>query len=329
MTTSLFHRLRTQLWRSRTQGEKGFTLIELLVVTLIAGGLVSGLMYLVVELLTADQRDASRNATQQDMQRSLNYISTELRDAVYVYSGECLYGGAGCPDRTGGLLNYLPASLRNNSVPVLAFWKQTPLPSRVQQFCNGFSGRRTATSQEMRNVPCDIGHAYALIVYSLNTETNNPIWTGEARLTRYELRAFSNTTPPQPTAGYVTPIDGEQKLFYTWPFKGTINSQGGQPGGSAVPLTDFVDRNSGSTPTCPANYSMSPPLNTPGRSDSFYACINTTGAAGAELDNQELLIYLRGNAFGRPGVNTRNSFTPTLTTRVLNRGTLDIDPDSQ
>ncbi|NEQ25006.1 MAG: type II secretion system protein, partial [Microcoleus sp. SIO2G3] len=110
MTTLLFRALKAGLQR-RKHRQKGFTLVELLVVTLIAGGIVSALMLLVVELLTADQRDASRNATQQDMQRSLDYISTELRDAIFVYSGDCLYGtGPACSGRPP-VLNYLPASL--------------------------------------------------------------------------------------------------------------------------------------------------------------------------------------------------------------------------
>lgn len=329
MAISLRHRLKA-IWRSRQQNEKGFTLAELLVVMLITGGIISGLMYLVVELLGADQRDSARNATQQDMQRSLDYISTELRDAVYVYSGDCLYGGGTCSARTnGGLINFLPARFRDGTdIPVVAFWKQSPFPSNVQTFCRGFAGTDDEPRISLTNVvPCEIGHAYSLIVYSLSTaNSGNPkTWSGQARINRYELRPYSNQPSPTATSGYVSPINGEQKLFPTWPYDGGTNLQGPPPGGTPVVLTDFVDQNAGSTPTCPTDYQMSPPLNAPNRSDSFYACISATSQ---DYDNQEVILYLRGNAFGRPGVLNSTSFTPTLTTRVLNRGTLDIDPNS-
>ena len=64
---------------------RGFTLIEVLVSMVVAGFVISGLMFLVVDLLRTDQRELTLEQTQQDMKRALDYISDDLREAVFVY----------------------------------------------------------------------------------------------------------------------------------------------------------------------------------------------------------------------------------------------------
>lgn len=338
---TLLKSLQTRLWRShRSSGAKGFTLVELLITTIIAGGLVSGLMYLVIELLTADQRDASRNATQQDMQRSLDYMGAELRQAVYVYPGDCLGrtppASSGCP----GLLNYLPNSLSNpNNVPILAFWRQEPLPPPLIAQC----AAQTATAAAAANstVPCAVGHSYALIVYSLNSASGS-IWSqNNARITRYKLTQYNSSGAPN--AGYVVPIQSDKKLFASWPNENGVLILGfTPPNNSASPavLTDFVNTTllptNPSSPTCPTGYTLTTPTATP-QVSFFYGCVSINSPAVAagnsanapnddNLKNQEVLLFLRGNASGRPGINTPREFQPALTTRVLTRGMLDIDP---
>ncbi|MBD2091367.1 prepilin-type N-terminal cleavage/methylation domain-containing protein [Microcoleus sp. FACHB-1515] len=351
MATFLLRTLKA-IRRHHHSRQKGFTLIELLIVTLIAGGIVSGLMFLVVELLSADQRDASRNATQQDMQRSMEYISAELREAIFVYSG----------DQLSEIRDNIPASLSTGgSTPVLAFWKQAPLPSNVIAYCAANSNRADASGNALpipdaagRPIPCAAGHAYSLVVYSLNTAGGGP-WTGKARITRYELRQYNNNSgQPTPVPGYVSPIDGSRNLFANWPLgvDGTTNRQTptGTPTGAAVPLTDFVDDEPEGEPTCPSdNYEISPSngsgANLSSYPYSFYACVYTGSSSPSpspsptpnasqsndSIDNQEVILYLRGNGFGRPSINAEtgpNSYRPTLTTRVFNRGTLDINPNN-
>ena len=81
------------LWLFRRRSSaKGFTLIELLVALLIGGIISSALLYGVVELLQTNQRESSRAETQREMQLALDYISSELREAVFVYDGGCLVG---------------------------------------------------------------------------------------------------------------------------------------------------------------------------------------------------------------------------------------------
>jgi prepilin-type N-terminal cleavage/methylation domain-containing protein len=362
MATTLLKSLLSRSWRShRSNNTKGFTLIELLVVALIAGGLVSGLMYLVVELLSTDQRDSSRNETQRDMQTALDYINGELRESIYIYTGECLVGQGSVtnPNPTNpadppfcpGIVNHIPTSLnpatnRGVSVPILAFWKQQALPDAVRRNCAANANNPPV------NTPCLSGHSPALVVYSLNRDNAGSVWSERnARITRYALTQFDNNGVP--VRGYVDPVTNN--TFQTWPYGGTNFTDlqiqavaAGRPTGNATVLTDFVDDGRGAVadsvsspgrcPDDPAtlnpvgtppDYSLSPPnaLLTGAFTNvrSFYACVSTS----TDLDNRDVLLYLRGNASGRPGINSDRAFLPTLSTRVMTRGVLGKDPATQ
>lgn len=344
--------------RRSPRSSSGFTLLELLVVTIIAGGIVTGLTYMVIQLTQADLRESSRSETQREMQMALDYISNELRQASYVYTGTCLQGATGSTpgDACAGLVNYIPASLSSNgSVPILAFWRQLPLPQRLRDDCTDRPEQNPVINGEQ--APCLNANSYALIVYALVRDSSandaNNIWRGRARIVRYALTEFNNDGSAR-TQGYVNP--GVYSNFDTWPFgpnpdgSGTIvNLQTvmpvpGRPNGTPQVLVDFVDDGRGAlaqnppvpvgtditvcpnnpaTPT--ADYVVSPPLAVystvfPG-ARSFYACVSvTSGAAGV---NQDTILFLRGNANGRPSIFTDNAFLPTLETRVLSRSVLD------
>jgi prepilin-type N-terminal cleavage/methylation domain-containing protein len=335
----------------KSSGTKGFTLLELLVTVAIAGGIVSGLMYIVVELMGTDQRESSRSETQREMQMAMDYISTELREAVYVYTGanlECAGGtsGAGCLPLT----SYLPASLRNNSVPIVAFWKQQPFPETTA----GVRGRCYGNTPPA-GVSCLTGSSYALIVYSLS-KAPSTVWSGQARITRYALTEFDSQGGLN--KGYVNP--GAFNNFATWPIGKDNNEQtvdlrnvavlsGRVPGTPSdtpgpVALVDFVDGKPRQATTCPGDgttYSLSPTDamldNAPGFGRTvrgFYACISirpqVQGNLQQEVDtgvNQDVILYLRGNADGRPGI-IGDVFLPALETRVLSRGVLGKTPSN-
>lgn len=235
---------RSQTWRGGDRRISGFTLLELLVVAIIAGGIVSGLLYIVNELLQADARESALSETQREMQLALDYMSNELKEAIYVYTGTCLDNGgndaSGCP----GLEPYLPASLdpASNggfSVPVLAFWKSQPLPIELRRLCAG--------TTPPTGVPCATGSSYALVVYSIQAaNATERIWQGRARITRYALEAFE--TDGTPTPGYVNPGSFRGTPFTTWPLyadpaqNNTVrNWQTTRPTGAPVVLVDFVD----------------------------------------------------------------------------------------
>ena len=300
----------------RGNGIKGFTLLELLVTTAIAGGIVSGLLFIVVQLMSVDQRESAQSETQREMQLALNYISTEMRDAVYVYTGTSM---AAEPSRNGqSLLDFLPANLSTESVPIIAFWKQQPFPDAVKLKCAG--------STPPPDVTCTNGSSYALVVYSLSTSNPNGTWKGKARITRYALTEFNSTGVATP--GYVNPGVYDNN-FDAWPYDttGLGNVQTARPA-NATPaaLVDFVDNTAaGAARVCPDD-----PLTTPFKEydispttgvRSFYACVKDRQKNLG--DSQDVLIYLRGNVAGRSGYSVgATSFLPTLETRVLSRGVL-------
>jgi prepilin-type N-terminal cleavage/methylation domain-containing protein len=362
--TSFFNTLK-RFWYSHRKCDiqhqsSGFTLLELLIVTIISGGIIAGLTYIVVELLTADRRENALTETQQDMQRALDFMAAELREAVYVYSGECLRSGGGgdpsapCP----GLVDYLPVGVSTNSVPVVAFWKQEPIPSTLRQQCRN-STRANPLRVSGVFVPCLTAHSYSLVVYSLSKENTNNTWKGLARLTRTALTEFTQTG--NRTQGYVNP--GANAIYNTWPFGPPPSAAGGgtlvnlqafavpagRPDISPTVLVDFVDDGTGAqqagltgTASCPdnpataqADYSISPTtaeLSRLGFANvrSFYACISqgeTVGTTPSD-QNREVILYLRGNAFGKPVILSRRGFLPTLETRVLSRGVLERIPSN-
>jgi prepilin-type N-terminal cleavage/methylation domain-containing protein len=304
---------RNQRHPSRSQA--GFTLLELLIVTVIGGGLISGLMFIVIELLGTDRRESALTETQREMQLAMNYISDELREAVYVYTGE---GLDGLIDRAQ--LGYLEA---NGSTPVIGFWKQEPFPEQVRNACNS-SGVNS----------CFNAHSYALIIYSLQVGNDpNNIWQGEARVTRFAMTEYPQTGTT-PNSGYVNPAKYKNN-FATWPTDPAPKPPDSYsvPNDNRAVLVDFVSverleplTSDPGDDLCPnpsddpLTYKISP-VNEPSR--TFYACVRADSDVSVQ---DEVILYLQGNATGRPGVGGqvyRNSILPALETRVLTRGVLD------
>ena len=355
MTKFFFSRLKKTFLKSQRHSTQGFTLLELLVVTAIAGGIVSGLTFIVVQMMTSDQREASRAETQREMQMALDYMASELRESVYVYPGTYLENSISSLNTTAKpFASYLPASVSNGAVPVLAFWKQQPFPDAVKRTCAG-----TTANTNPAGVACLNGQSYALVVYSLAKQPAAPtIWKGEARITRYVLSQFDSNG--NPNVGYVDP--GVNRNFTTWPWSnpatGVQNLQTASPTGRAFTLVDHVSlpknpstAESNRTGFCPAtgiqdaSYDPSPSdamlaaAGLPFRKDyrSFYACVfsqTKTAGGGVQADPtqyRDVLLFLRGSASGRPGIAPDTSLNdkdvlPTMQTRVLNRSVLGRRP---
>lgn len=223
----------------------GFTLIELLVSIIIGAIIILGLLTLVLDLTDTDRKDASRTETQRDVQLALNYITEDLREAVFVYDQTCLQGnGDPAVDSTKcpGIINHIPASLNSaTTIPVLAFWRPDTAPPEIQKLC-----RDTASSQADletlvggKGVPCISGRSYTLVVYGVDT-SNSGLWRGRARLIRYKLSQFK-TFSTAPTlgsvdsfkmAGYVDPLQAATAAsgFWQWPYQPREGTSGGGGG---------------------------------------------------------------------------------------------------
>jgi prepilin-type N-terminal cleavage/methylation domain-containing protein len=265
---------------SRRKKAAGFTLLELLVALAVGSIVTVGLLTFLVQLLQANQRDAARSDTQRDLQAAIDYIARDLREAVYVYSGQCLATpnpytpSTDCP----GLRNYLPPEIAGTAttaanLPVLAFWRVDPLPEPLMTRCvsnaGAFSGNGVAAVAAIQGVPCLSRRMYTLVVYSLNWEQRDSV-RGRARITRYQLPQYSYRrgsavdTPPVTTPGWVDPV-GRDTDFVMWPVNkalaatGSIQSlQATAPqanwGANHLVLVDYVDRQGiydGGAPVCP------------------------------------------------------------------------------
>jgi prepilin-type N-terminal cleavage/methylation domain-containing protein len=234
---------------SKRHNRGGFTLIELLVAMLISGLIVSGLLYLVVEVLGVNQKDASRSDTQRDMQLAMDYITRDLREAFYVYGTEIETNAAGAQTLTSclsqkadaldrgtlgqcpGLLsrNYLPDHLKApNNIPVLAFWKPEPLPENITKYCRDNSATigSTVPGNPVDRFPCVAQRMYTLVVYSLNTDPGSGIWKGRARIKRYTLPHFSESQTSR-KAGWVAPVGSDNKRPLSWPFGKASSAESG------------------------------------------------------------------------------------------------------
>jgi prepilin-type N-terminal cleavage/methylation domain-containing protein len=265
---------------------KGFTLLELLVAMLV-GGIITFLMLSgVINLMGTNQREAARSDTQRDAQAAIDYMSRDLREAIYVYDGRCISDATANNSRVelepavgpvpatycSALLNFLPTSLKSpDQLPILAFWRVDPLPAPLKTVCETnaktWVDPKTATAlPAFAQMPCASRTTYSLVVYSLDWSNPNGIWRGRSRLKRYQLpqyeyTAAADTTTPT-TKGWVSPLDKEIG-FPQWPLRtsstGAISSaqNGILPTGSdnAV-LIDFVDDvklAGGDTANCPTD----------------------------------------------------------------------------
>jgi prepilin-type N-terminal cleavage/methylation domain-containing protein len=319
-------RLRSikQRWfANRKRRTAGFTLIELLVSMVIGTIITAALLSLVVDLNNTNQKDTSRSETQRDMQLAMNYITQDLREAVYVYDGECLQGAGGaitkdsyataCP----GVINYIPTKMSANNpdgqyIPALAFWRADSLPDSVQQQCRTAANNSatallalTQPTDPTKAIPCISGKTYTLVVYAIvddpHTSSTDP-WQGKARLVRYQFSQFNASGSLTP--GWVTPVPDTKTTFQQWPYEGSkysIQSGFARPSNEPDVLVDFLDDTDASTltadkqPSCvdPSDTSTTKtsnpryvitPKSSAGNVRSFFACVRGKTFNASELE---------------------------------------------
>jgi prepilin-type N-terminal cleavage/methylation domain-containing protein len=319
---------------SRRRRNSGFTLTELLISIIISSIVVMGLLYMVVELLGTDARESARNETQREMQLSMDYITSELREAVYVYDDL---------DRATAdaeaLSNYLP-DFGATATPVLAFWKPvtvdlTDVPGNCESLPDD-KENECETLKIRRN-------SYSLVVYMIDTADPNDIWDGSARITRYEMSKYPGNQPDNAltqTDGYVDPTNTDT-TFGSWPENSAGDTlQNEAPTNSNAPvLVDFLDDptntdfdadpndDTAELPTCDTGYARQPADTT---ITSFFACVsNVSGAADSDGRpanvNQDVLVYLRGNSNGRRGSQDSEAYFP-MQSQVLVGGVINKVP---
>jgi prepilin-type N-terminal cleavage/methylation domain-containing protein len=351
MPRTFLKRSVLSLLQSKQKQRAGFTLIELLVALFIGSVITGALLFMVVKLLETNQREAARSDTQREVQMALDYISRDLREAVYVYDGHCLVNtNVQATWNCSGLLGYLPSPLdgkTSSTVPVLAFWKVEDLPKNLKDNCSNNASAFSSTAAlppAVTGVPCISRRMYTLVVYALDTDNTGTAWKGKARIKRYNLPQFTDGagaggTQPAITPGWLYPA-GENTGFNYWPndkeYKVIPDRTAPFAPTSAnyQVLLDFVDTNdltSGTDASCPINptdpsivdYVMTPDKSSFGATPArrgFYVCVK--GASNNGNLNQEVVVRIQGNVAGRPGMSSANIPIP-LETRVLTRGVLN------
>ena len=334
---------------------KGFTPLELLVAMIIGSLIVIALLTLVVQLTETNQKDAARSQVQQDMQAATDFVAQELREAVFVYNGECLQGN-GTPTATTlatkcpGIVNHIPTEMVSATrTPVLAFWRTKKLPKAISTLCGTapnpqqLSDSETAKTNPLvqAGVPCLAGNSYSLVVYAIDKKIPGDTWSGNARLIRYELSQFTDgaTTQANQSTGYVNPLQDPKYKFQQWPYasdgtsRQNVAVQPGRPVASpANPavLVDFLDKEEAADISCDGFGDAAKAL-TPSDTASprgFYACVRGGGVGTAAMlgENQDVLLVMKGNVSGQSGFNrdfnNKERISP-LQTRVLIRGVVD------
>ncbi len=320
---------------------RGFTLIELLVVMIIGSLIVTSLMTLVIQLVSTEQRESARTETQREMQLALDYISSDLRQAVYVYDNP-------------SYLPFLPADLQvaADYRPVVAFWKPKPIdpssiaglpaysPTLTDTGCSTtYSGANDARRSECNNLWLQ-RRTYSLVVYfEVPNDNSNPIWEGQSRIERYELEKYSDVASFTRNPGFVDPSELGAGGFENWPQLNGVNCQtsaacgtniappgappASPPAGSMATLVDFVDtselrtgrgatkrasepeESSTASNACPANYDIQPTRDDTKPHPSFFMCIRDDtpdpNAPTISSDVRDIQLYLRGNVGARLG----------------------------
>ncbi len=305
----------------------GFTLIELLVSMLMAGIIISSLLYLMVNLLQTDQKEAATNQTQGEMQAAMDYITSDLRDAVYVY------------DDVTKLSSYLP-NFGTDHKPILAFWKPESVAEQSGQTLPSDCTLETFTAlqkQECASLRVR-QNTYTLVVY-LQSKGEGGEWKGQSRIRRYQLRKYTTISTLTKSTGYIDPSQTNTS-FQQWP-RDITSTASPKPGlqdpllsassGSASVLVDFVDdpTNQVTIPSCPSTEYIRTPISPASpalpNSTSFFACVrNEANSVGL---NQDVIVFLRGNPVGKTGIFTfANRQLPTLQSQVVARGVLDKTP---
>lgn len=332
---------------SKRKRRQGFTLVELLVALVIGLLITVTLGSILVNILSDDVRQTSQTEVEQDIQSTLNYVSSDLSQAVYVYDGSCLQGQGTTSDANfcPGLVNHIP-SFGTGTYPVLAMWVLDLVPyfgitGQIPTTCP--SGSLQVDCQNLQSAR----RAYTLIVYYMDT-TASADFSGQARLRRYVLRKYATLTSSSLSlnTGYVDPFPATagSAFFRRWPYDANnTNQQASAPTANlalAPVVADYVDGNFatlGTTPVaCPTNYIRTPLASVANQVNSFYACVlnrSDSAASGATSTdagvgkNTSTFVYLRGNTQGKPGFTTPNTgVRPVVTAIVLSKGVSDNNP---
>lgn len=309
--------MKSQIKSSQVnQKQGGFTLIELLVAAVIASLIITPLLGFMVNVANRDSREQAKSNSEQEIQTALNYISRELRQAIYVYDAEGI-------DEIRDQLPYDDAE----KSPVLVFWKRDLVPGVVP----------TATNNSR-----DDAFVYSLVAYYLIKDNSN-VWSRASRIGRWSIKdgvaaRSGGVSCPGYDANVLYVADNcpdpgfasfTEQLEEVGTLEQAMNRWEKNPNAAynfntntLTVLTDYIDQTPnppvGAAATCPTGFESDPV--TPGNMTGFYACV--------DVESVTAQVFIRGNAMARIRDNNINyvaansTYFPTSSVRIQGRGFL-------
>ena len=324
--------------------------MELLIAAFMASLVVSGLLFMITELLRIDNREIALEEVQRDTQRAMDFIADELQEAVYVYTTTEDTGNADPADDVHVTNDVTGVGAAVPGTPILAFWKVNPITQNEMPtgacedtFENNPEKIRACGALKIRRA------SYDLVVYSqIDAESDSAYspWEGRSRISRYVLSQYSDPISDlDENPGYTNPGTSTGEIrdsFKNWQIEPLAAGEN-LPGTASV-LVDYIGLPGSSTASTDnvctdsipgsvdGDYVLSPPSATV--DSSFFACVRDPGSVTTATQegvttsrsNQDIYIFLRGDASGgssASGAASEDSRLPLLRTQVLVRGLIN------
>lgn len=307
----------------------GFTLSEVLIATIMSSIVITSLLTFMIDIIRTNAAETARKNTLQEMRMALEFITDDLKEAVYVYTGDDFNNRDIEDVSNDGLLDVIDAS--DNLEPILVFWKLEDVPYDPNN--DSLPNDDSNCGQECQELRIS-QRTYTLVAY---VQDNDPTdtWEGESMIYRYQLRKYEDASTLTEETSYEEADPVQDSSFANWPYN-TEGDSPSLPSGYSNPptdesdnpqidrqvstaLVDFVDVPNNSDIAdenvgCPAGYIRTP--NNPSTSNSFYACVEDTSG------QKTVIVNLRGNPNGRVSFELDDGFTPlpTLNSSAILRG---------
>ncbi|MBE9192507.1 type II secretion system protein [Gloeocapsopsis crepidinum LEGE 06123] len=295
---------------------RGFTLIELLVGIVLAGLVIAPLMNFMLNILATQRQEEAKANSEQEIQSTINYITQDLRQAIYIYDADGLNNTStnispGIKDQIPPLAPAQGCDTDAECTPVLVFWKREFKPEVFSRCTNESITCLTSTK-------LDDTFVYSLVAYYLVENPENETNSNTARIARFQIN--DGVKDPRNPNNYIeSPHDGFQFFNLRVPgvtLKDKMNrwqKANENYTHSVATLVDFIDTSVSTKQNCPDNTQQVPAV-----ASGFYACIDSI--------NTTAQVHLRGNAIARirndATCDRTSVYCPNVSVQVQGRGLL-------
>jgi hypothetical protein len=299
---------------------------------------ISTLLYFMLDVMRTSAKEIARKDTLQEMQVALDFITNDLEEAVYIYTGEELEDREITSGEDDGIKDIfdLPSD-SGNVEPILVFWKLEYVPYEDAPYTSdeSFPDDYDCTSEDLNvsEQTCEelkiSQRTYTLVAYLQKDKDNDPTETCqvESVIYRYQLRKYDDFSTLAQETDYIDPQ--RESSFANWPYDSddqppssdyqlTVDVDNSDEDELVDALVYFVDEPNNSNLngdfTCASGYQRTP--ETVSNWNSFYACIEDVSGA------KTVTVHLRGDPNGRTICELGDDFTPlpTLQSTAILRG---------